>query len=125
MNLPKVYPPRYNPVVASADVVVIYSNATTLIAWSTLFLKAHNKTVIKLVCNLSYHIYKICCVYLGLDFDVVMAGMTCSCFWPNSQNHASQKTYGNNKCLTHSRCFHIICIECCSKAEHRHKNIEA
>jgi len=45
--------------------------------------------------------------------DTVMADMTCSCFWPNSHNHASQHTDGNTTVSkTHSRLFlkHYICF---------------
>lgn len=53
------------------------------------------------------------CVFLGLYTDTVMADKTCSCFWPNSQNHASQHTDGNTTVSkTHSRLFekHYICF---------------
>lgn len=53
--------------------------------------------------------------------STVMADMTCSCFWPNSQNHASQHTDGNTTVFkTHSRLFEkrYICFTMSRMKEH-------
>lgn len=56
--------------------------------------------------NLQLNFWILLCFSWLVYTDMVMADMNCSCFWPNSHNHASQHTDGNTTVSkTHSRLF--------------------